>query len=177
MRAYRQKNLERLRDKDRRYHAAHRDERRAKDRAWRAKHRQRLKVLRKAIAATPEAQAKSRLYYQENRETILVKHKHYVQSFPKAQKAANARYRARKKGAARSDLTAKQWEEIKSAYGHRCVYCGKKFKRLTKDHIIPLSRGGDHTVSNIVPACMSCNRKKHANAPPVPVQPLLLTLA
>lgn len=31
---------------------------------------------------------------------------------------------------------------------------------LTMDHVIPLSRGGDHSIDNIVPSCFSCNASK-----------------
>lgn len=43
-----------------------------------------------------------------------------------------------------------------------CHYCEKHFKasELTMDHVIPISRGGKSTRSNVVPACVSCNRKK-----------------
>jgi 5-methylcytosine-specific restriction endonuclease McrA len=76
-----------------------------------------------------------------------------------------------------NDLSVAQWREIKVAYGHRCVYCGRKMQHLTQDHITPLSKGGSHTAPNVVPACLSCNSKKRARAPLVPVQPLLLTIA
>ena len=33
-------------------------------------------------------------------------------------------------------------------------------ERLTQDHVIPLSKGGQHIKENIVPACPSCNSKK-----------------
>jgi 5-methylcytosine-specific restriction endonuclease McrA len=71
-----------------------------------------------------------------------------------------AQRRALKKGAAVCDLTRRQWESIKEAYGYRCAYCSKRPKRLTQDHIIPLSKGGNHTESNIVPCCRACNSKK-----------------
>jgi 5-methylcytosine-specific restriction endonuclease McrA len=29
------------------------------------------------------------------------------------------------------------------------------------DHMIPVSRGGFHTIANIVPACQPCNSTKH----------------
>lgn len=91
--------------------------------------------------------------------------------------ASNHKRRARKLQAPLNDLTSAQWREIKEHYGHRCVYCGRKMTRLAMDHIIPLAKGGSHTASNVVPACKSCNSRKHTGPPPVPVQPVLLTLA
>lgn len=57
-------------------------------------------------------------------------------------------------------LTAKEWLSILTANKYRCYYCKKKTK-LTLDHVIPLSKGGKHTASNIVPACGPCNSQKH----------------
>lgn len=31
------------------------------------------------------------------------------------------------------------------------------------DHVVPLSRGGRHSIGNILPACESCNLSKHAS--------------
>lgn len=42
---------------------------------------------------------------------------------------------------------------------HTCQYCGS-FKQLTVDHIIPTSKGGTETWTNLVTACRSCNEKK-----------------
>ena len=33
---------------------------------------------------------------------------------------------------------------------------------LTLDHVIPLARGGQHRVENLVAACKPCNSRKHA---------------
>ena len=44
----------------------------------------------------------------------------------------------------------------------RCQYCGQRFKseELTFDHLVPRSRGGRATWTNIVTACMACNITK-----------------
>lgn len=46
-----------------------------------------------------------------------------------------------------------------------CAYCGKLFKdfKLTRDHIIPRSKGGEDKWMNVVTACGKCNRKKDDN--------------
>jgi len=40
----------------------------------------------------------------------------------------------------------------------RCAYCGSKAD--TVDHVVPRSRGGEHTWENCVAACSSCNHRK-----------------
>lgn len=57
------------------------------------------------------------------------------------------------------DLTAAEWRAIKKRFKYRCAYCGEK-KKLTRDCVIPLNRGGCYTKFNIVPACLSCNCSK-----------------
>ena len=42
---------------------------------------------------------------------------------------------------------------------HTCQYCGSQ-KKLTVDHVIPRSRGGQDTWENMVVACSPCNVKK-----------------
>ncbi|NIR52078.1 HNH endonuclease, partial [candidate division KSB1 bacterium] len=41
-----------------------------------------------------------------------------------------------------------------------CQYCGNQENPLTVDHIIPKSRGGKTTWTNVVVACKPCNMKK-----------------
>lgn len=40
----------------------------------------------------------------------------------------------------------------------RCVYCGGKYEHL--DHIVPLSRGGEHSAHNLIASCAKCNLSK-----------------
>ena len=45
---------------------------------------------------------------------------------------------------------------------HQCLYCGRHFQRtaLTRDHIVPTSRGGKDDWMNVVAACKRCNQHK-----------------
>lgn len=123
-----------------------------------------------------EKKATEALRYQQNREIILARSLKWQRDNPDKVLARGQRRRAREANVPISDLTADQWREIQESYDHRCAYCLRKFKgRLTQEHITPISLGGSHTVWNIVPACQSCNSKKHTGPPLVPVQPLLLT--
>jgi 5-methylcytosine-specific restriction endonuclease McrA len=55
--------------------------------------------------------------------------------------------------------TLEQWEALKKKHGDRCAYCGK-VGEMTRDHIVPLSRGGANSLDNLTPACKSCNSSK-----------------
>ncbi len=46
-----------------------------------------------------------------------------------------------------------------------CQYCGYKGETLTLDHVIPRSRGGQDSWSNLVAACVSCNINKGNKTP------------
>lgn len=61
-------------------------------------------------------------------------------------------------------FTADQLAQRFSVFGDKCVYCGVGGK-MTMDHVIPMSRGGRHILSNIRPACLSCNCRKQARKP------------
>ena len=63
------------------------------------------------------------------------------------------------------DLTEKQWQVILHNFMNSCAYCGRSDTPLEQDHILPLSKGGQHTSENIAPSCASCNRKKQATIP------------
>lgn len=58
------------------------------------------------------------------------------------------------------------WKKLKRRVFERddftCVYCGVRGARLECDHIIPVSRGGDHELSNLATSCFKCNRSKAA---------------
>jgi 5-methylcytosine-specific restriction endonuclease McrA len=54
----------------------------------------------------------------------------------------------------------------------QCQYCGTG-KELTLDHIIPSSRGGQHTWINLVTACKSCNTRKGDYTPDEANMPLM----
>ena len=58
---------------------------------------------------------------------------------------------------------------------HVCLYCGDHFHRseLTRDHVLPLSRGGRDCWENVVSACLDCNVRKGGRTPQQARMPLL----
>lgn len=55
--------------------------------------------------------------------------------------------------------------------GYTCQYCGRHRndlshrEYLTKDHILPRTRGGENTWENLVTACNTCNNRKDNRTP------------
>ncbi|MGF1533436.1 MAG: HNH endonuclease [Bernardetiaceae bacterium] len=59
--------------------------------------------------------------------------------------------------------------------GYECLYCGAK-TNLTLDHVVPRSKGGRTSWTNLVTACQSCNSEKGDRTPeeanmPLPYEP------
>lgn len=48
-----------------------------------------------------------------------------------------------------------------------CLYCGERFpaSALSRDHVTPLSQGGEDTWTNVVTACRRCNNHKAGRTP------------
>jgi 5-methylcytosine-specific restriction endonuclease McrA len=46
-----------------------------------------------------------------------------------------------------------------------CVYCGETGGRLTLDHVVPRSRGGESVWENVVTSCAPCNLRKGNRTP------------
>ena len=116
---------------------------------------------------------KKREYYKKNTIRILGMVKGYRKTY--SCKVAERKYRQSPKGlfadrekhhrrrivGNKGKLTNQEWDEILRGHNFRCAYCGVK-GNMTIDHVIPISKGGQHIAGNIVPACTECNSRKGA---------------
>ena len=50
-------------------------------------------------------------------------------------------------------------KELKKIYNSGCFKCGSN-ENQSLDHIVPISRGGNHSVGNIMTLCKNCNASK-----------------
>ena len=100
----------------------------------------------------------SRKYYQRNKDRIAEYNKdYYEKNKEKAfEYAIKRKHRIRKLPCS---LTLSEWNNIKEKFDNKCAYCGEE-RKLTQEHFIPLSKGGEYTINNIIPACRSCNCSK-----------------
>ena len=61
------------------------------------------------------------------------------------------------------DHSDSEWNSLIRIYDNHCVRCGSKCAKseLTKDHIVPVTKGGTNNIDNIQPLCLSCNILKN----------------
>jgi Restriction endonuclease len=106
---------------------------------------------------------------KKNPEKSKASSRNYFKKHPDKLRAMHAKRRALENKAPLGDLKAiTAWEATwRKAKSVECYWCGKKFpgKKCRPDHVIPLSRGGAHSLENLVTACHSCNSSKHAKMP------------
>lgn len=124
---------------------------------------------------------RSRVQYQKHREKRLQEKAEYREEHRELLKLNAREYRRRAWDVSKEwrianrdkirDTSARRRERIRQQrvgiismkYIERllekpCVYCGGKASEI--DHVIPISRGGKHSIGNIVSCCQSCNQKK-----------------
>lgn len=77
---------------------------------------------------------------------------------PECNRAKENRGRARKAAAGGSHTVA-QWLAVVQRQGGACTHC-KAIAPLTRDHVIPVSRGGSDDIQNIQALCRPCNSRK-----------------
>src|SRR3990167_7229750 len=161
-REYRAANPERMRAHWRAYRASHLEERHALERRWYAANRDRKRTAAAAYRRSHLEHVRSVQRSRYSRDTERVRNLKAASRHRTAEqvRGRNELRRARSAGAVGSHSIA-EWLEKVALFAGRCAYCGREDRTLTRDHRIPLVRGGSHNIENIVPACGSCNSRKH----------------
>jgi hypothetical protein len=72
---------------------------------------------------------------------------------------AAQRRRSRRAGLV-SAFDQADWATCLEYFGSRCAYC-LRADGISQDHVIPVTSGGGYVPDNIIPACYSCNSRKH----------------
>lgn len=65
----------------------------------------------------------------------------------------------------RQRWTDRDIRRLLNRYNRCCAWCGVPLEEWHLDHVIPLSRGGVHSIGNLVPSCPPCNQRKQALLP------------
>ncbi|MCR4307157.1 MAG: HNH endonuclease [Candidatus Berkelbacteria bacterium] len=94
---------------------------------------------------------KTRPSFRGGKETLL-KRRSFYQRLRESKKINNG-----------GTHTFEEWESLKENFKFTCPSCKRSEPevKLTRDHIIPLTKGGTNDIENIQPLCHSCNSSKH----------------
>lgn len=102
------------------------------------------------------------------------KRREYMRLYSKTSKGRMARirgcslYRARMQKNHNFIHSKESLQNLLEIFKNKCAWCNQDFCDSNKaffDHFIPISKGGENTVSNLVPSCRSCNSSKRAKDP------------
>lgn len=106
--------------------------------------------------------ARSNRWTALNPEKVSERCRTWRKANPDKVNAKNHRRRTRKSNAGGS-FTAQEWVELCAKYDHKCLRCNRR-RKLTADHIVPVSKGGSSNICNIQPLCQPCNSIKHTKS-------------
>ena len=89
-------------------------------------------------------------------------HKYCNKCKPIVERFRVSHYEALKKNAG-GTYTIEDFHNLCDSLNWQCAYCGKQITEdtATRDHVMPVSRGGNNSIDNILPACFSCNASKN----------------
>jgi len=131
----------------------------AGNRRWKLANPEKVREMGRADRKAGKRLLSDRAWRKANPEKVRLYGQIWNQRNREQRRTLGANHRARSLGAAGSH-TAAEWTEKVALLGGVCFYCGETGP-LAREHKVPLSRGGSHDISNIVPACRSCNSRKH----------------
>lgn len=156
---YRELNAQKLREHSKNYYEKNKEKESARKKAFYLDNKQIIDERNKQYNATNKNKVKMRsvIYYQKNKEKINERNAEYIKANPEKSRNLAMIRRSRKLANGTFKILKKELIKI---YNSPCFYCGS-FSNITADHIIPVSKGGRHSVGNLISACKSCNSSKH----------------
>ena len=166
--AYRIAHKKEIAAKRKVYNLTHKKERNT----YRLAHKKEIAEREKAyrLAHKKELNEKHRAYMLSHQKENIGWQKKYHQKHPEKQKILNRKRRALKRGVRH---VAYATDYIFERDGWICQLCGRKINRRLKypnprsksiDHIVPLSKGGNDSPSNVQAAHLRCNMIKKAKS-------------
>lgn len=153
------KDIERRKAKQKEYYLAHKEEIKQRTKIYSQLHRERQNLSKKKWAKN----------HPEYEKTRVSKWKI---ANPEAMKIIRVRGENKRRAIKRNvlvSITLQEMNELIQNSKNICFWCDEYIPegQMHLDHVYPLSKGGGHTISNIVVSCADCNMKKHNKDPEV----------
>ena len=162
--AYYQRHAERARLEALAYHHAHRNDILPKLRQrYRESKRERLAQEAERYRADPAFRERKKMamrrWAEDNPNRNRANKSAWDKRNPENRRKHNAARRARRR---RAWVEMVEPVDVLAKTNGVCMYCDSpiSIETMHMDHDIPLSRGGLHELSNVVPACSTCNLRK-----------------
>lgn len=176
---YRNKNIDSIRDREKKYSKEHREDRILYLKKYRVKNKELISFkksekYKETIKNNPDYNKEKHLRYKDSHNEYCKKW--YAKNKEKSRenkrkwaKTENGKI-CRKRNVMRrrkeSTITKSQLKELKQKSNNKCYWCGCNIKNEYHfDHYVPLAKGGTNCIENLVLSCPPCNLNKKAKDP------------
>lgn len=142
------------------YQKAHQKEQYQHLKKWREKFPEKAREMgRRNYAARKEHYAAVKAEWRKNNPEAVraALEKHRLNNLPKMAEKSHKR-RVIERGNGVYEVSDR---ELRRIYASPCAKCGSTHK-VTLDHVIPVVRGGRHSIGNLQPLCLTCNSSKNS---------------
>jgi 5-methylcytosine-specific restriction endonuclease McrA len=174
-RAWAEKNPDKKAAMDKRYREKYPDKVAAQQKRWALENKDHIREYKQNLPEEKKIAKRQadRIYGKLNRDVNLKATRKYRATHPDRIKEISKRWRdanpeamalkAMKRRALKEQngVYLIQAKELIKIYKSECFYCHSN-TNIEADHIIPISRGGIHSVGNLIAACRKCNASKGA---------------
>jgi 5-methylcytosine-specific restriction endonuclease McrA len=134
---------------------------RAADPARNEKTKDSMRMKRLNAAYVEAERQRDRERYARNPIPHRQKSRQYAIDNPEVA-ATHARNRRARIKQSEGEHTKDEIEDLRIRQKHKCASCGTSTKKsYDVDHIIPISKGGSNSISNLQILCPTCNRQKN----------------
>jgi 5-methylcytosine-specific restriction endonuclease McrA len=164
---YQKEHKDEIALKGKEYRQAHREEIRIRNKLYRETHKEDIRQY--LIDNKEKTKLRCKQYYENNKEEKRAYSKRYQQT-QSGKESSRRRYAKRRALKANARYESFDPKDVLARDGYICQLCGKETRpdwnryhplHPEVDHIVPLSKGGDHTRQNTQCLCRLCNGTKN----------------
>lgn len=146
-----------------------------KCRVWRGRNPTGKRHIKATTRKPKVYSAKTRAKYRENhRKELAAKVTQWRKNNPEKLAVHRANARAKRRARMRNyqgtinKITDAELANRLAEYNGICAYCAVN-SHEEWDHYIPLAENGDHSIENLFPSCVSCNRGRGGKHDRLPI--------
>jgi 5-methylcytosine-specific restriction endonuclease McrA len=145
-------------ERNRIYNKANPEKLKIRSRKWRAVYPEKEKASQDKyrLANREKEKERQRKYRADNTEKKKAANSKWSKANPENNRHRTSIRRARKLANGVYEISS---NELKKLYESPCAYCGSQ-ESIQADHVVPIARGGTHSIGNLVAACARCNQSK-----------------